>query len=151
QHSQSSREIDPEISALVDRAFAEGEVSRPDVQGGITRPRIAEARVPIRQRRMLEIEDVPLQSGESRRTAVARIRQIIGRTIAEIPVLRSAWDRAREHTLRFQTLTSTNHEELYNQTRSRFYQEVRNDSAAQRIFTDAGFAFPTGDRTAPIL
>jgi hypothetical protein len=128
-----------------------GSWETPKVTGGRSRPYIDEHRVPTQQRRRLDIEDIPLLGGETRRNAVTRIRQVISRKISDIPSLNQAWDRARNHVLSSRSLTRDNYKELYDLTRNRFWQEVRGDAAASSHFSNAGFAFSESATTAPRL
>jgi hypothetical protein len=41
--------------------------------------------------------------------------------------------------------------ELYNRTRGEFWKNVRGDSSASKFFTDHGFVFQGGERSAPLI
>jgi hypothetical protein len=101
------------------------------------------------------LEDIPRLAGENASDALTRVRSIIGRKISDLAPVRAAWERARAHVLKDRTLSASNYEELYNATRNRFWQEVRQEAKsggqAQALFTDAGFAFGEGATTAPTL
>lgn len=136
---------DDEIEAAL-----EGMTS-PRVTGPSSRSRIEGRRVPTRQHTRLDIEDIPLLAGETMRNALRRIQRVIGRKLSDIPEINAAWQRAREHVLRTRTLNSVNYEELYNLTRNRFWQEVRNNATTRQYFRDAGFEFPSSSTSAPTL
>lgn len=136
---------DAEIEAAV------AGIDVPRTTGGRSRPRIGDRAVPRTQRRRLDVDTLPRRAGETARAAVARVRQVIGRRISDIPELRAAWDRARAEILRTNTLTAGNYPELYNLTRRRFWQEVRSDPVARRRFADAGFDLPDDATQAPML
>ncbi|MEO1050806.1 MAG: DUF4157 domain-containing protein [Bacteroidota bacterium] len=144
----TDEEIDEFVSGFDELAES------PRVTGG-QRPRVDGRRVPTRQRRRLDIEDIPLQADEvgdrARRMAVARIRQVIGHTLMENPAVRAAWEAAKSRTLSRHQLIASNYETLYNTTRGRFWLEVRRSPEARRYFEEAGFIFSGGERSAPLL
>jgi hypothetical protein len=133
-----------EIESAIDAATSPGVT-------GKSQPRIEGKRIPTRQPSRLDIDAIPLSAGETAAAGLARLRGVIGRKISDISVVRDAWERARAFVLRNRTLDASNYEDLYNATRSRFWQEIRSDPVAQRYFTDRGFAFGQGNTTAPIL
>ena len=148
--AHTPRQVDPKVDEAVERAFSEN-IGSPELLGGRSRPRIEGHRVPTRQRRRLDLEDIPRQAGETARQALARVRRIIGQKVSDVQVVRAAWDRARDEVLSTRTLDRSNYEELYNLTRNKFWQEVRRDGAARQHFVNAGFDFPSGSSTAPVL
>ncbi len=136
---------DAEIDAALDEMFS------PRVEGG-SRPTIEGHRVPLRQRRRIDIQALSRRAGETARAALRRVRGVIGHTLDEFGPVNQAWERARQAVLANRgPLTASNYEELYNLTRNRFWSEVRADGAARRYFTEAGFQFPDGTTTAPLL
>lgn len=145
RRSPISSATDAEIEAAVQS------IDVPRSTGPPSAPRIGGRAVPTRQRPRLDIDTLPRRAGETARAAVARVRRIIGRRLSDISSVRAAWERARAHVLQSRTLTSSNYEELYNLTRSRFWREVRRDPQAVAYFTDAGFRLPAHNTTAPVL
>jgi hypothetical protein len=127
------------------------EMSSPRITGGQSKPRIggkAVAKQPRPPR--VDVEHIARLPGETLPEALARVRTVIGQNLSETPA-NEAWNRAREFVLKTNNLTASNYEKLYNATRQRFWQEIRNDPAAMRYFTEAGFDFPSGSTTAPVL
>ncbi|RIV39744.1 hypothetical protein [Micromonospora radicis] len=135
---------DPEIDAAVQAMTA------PKVKGS-SRASVDGHRVPPPQPERLDIQDVRRLPGETQREAVARVREVIGKDVADYPEVRAAWERARDHATRAEPLDKSNHSRLYDRARERFWQEVRADPAAQRRFEQAGFRFPESRQTAPTL
>lgn len=140
----------------VDQAFEGdiGEQANVERVTGKSDPRIAGKRVPDETQRKMDIEDLPLKSGETQRKAVARIRTIIGKKLSDYPVLETAWNDAKAMVLKNNTLGPHNAEALFNKTRVAFMRRVRNKSQypdAAKLFQDAGFEFPEGTGTMPLL
>jgi hypothetical protein len=146
------RSEDPDFSGVTDaeiNASLDG-METPGVTGG-SRPRIDDHSVPTRQRPRLDVQDLQRLPGETLAQALNRVRSVVGQRISDVPSVRGAWERARSQVLEQNELTSSNYSELYDATRRRFWQEVRNDPGAMRAFTDAGFTFPENSTTAPLL
>jgi hypothetical protein len=142
-----SRNIDPDIDALVDRAF--DDMLSEEIKGG-QHPVIAGHRIPTKKSVRVDIEDIPRQIGETARQALDRVRAVIGKKLSDIPEVRVAWDSARQAILQQRSLDSSNYKALYNLARRRFWQEVRR-SSARDFFIKAGFRFPKRTTSAPLL
>jgi len=141
----------------IDKAFATGEPEVPKVKGGKT-PRIGEKKIPVSDpiarenpANFLDIGTLPAHAGETQIQALARIRSIIGRKVSDIPSLDKHWNDARASVLKKYKLTNDNYVELYEKTREAFWRRVRNDPAAAKILSDAGFGLPGGATAAPVL
>ena len=138
----------------VDQAFEgalEDQAGTPKVTGGKSNRRIDDTRIPPPPKTRMDIQDVPRMPGETAREAVARVRTVVGKKLSDIPQLAQHWNDARAQILKNNTLTAANKTELYEKTRELFYQNVRQDPAAVKVFTDAGFRLPPGKTTAPVL
>lgn len=134
-----------EIDSALDDMFS------PELSGG-ARPRIDGHRVPTRTRRRLDIQDIRRLDGETARTALERVRRVIGVRLDEIVPVRSCWERARARVLaRSSELTADNYVQLYESTRRAFWLEVLADPEAAAHFRSAGFGFPGADGSAPLL
>lgn len=137
---------DAEVDAALEGADA------PTVTSERSDPRIGGRRVPDIQRRRFDIEDIPRRIGETARQAVARINGVISHTLDEFPVLRDAWQQARDQIIAERgALTRDNYLELYDATRKQFWRNVRDNNAARQAFENAGFEFPACRTTAPVL
>jgi hypothetical protein len=128
---------------LADRALV------PRVTGG-KRPRIDGRKVPPPPGR-LDIEHIPRPPGETQRQAVARVRTVIGTRISDHPPLMKAWSQARAAVLQNNILTPGNKGKLYDKARNLFWTRVRQDPAARKILTDAGFVLTGEASTAAKL
>jgi len=136
--------------AEIDAAL--GGAESPTVTGGRSKPRIDGRAIPKNQRRRLDIDDIPRRVGESQRAAVRRVYRVIGHTLDDYPVLRDAWNAARNQVLAERgPLTRNNYLELYDATRNQFWRNIRDNNGAVEAFQNAGFEFPAGRTTAPVL
>jgi hypothetical protein len=104
-------------------------------------PREPKARVDIAADPKGRDASVPVQEGETPAEAVARVRQVIGVKISEIPVLEKLWNEARAQVEAKEPLTASNYEDLYNKTRDAFWTKVKADAAATAALQDAGIDF----------
>lgn len=146
--------------AAVDKAF-EGDITEQGQTQKLTggkEARVGGKKVPIgdpEQRKhpenYLDTDTVPRQPGETQRQAVARVRQIIGQKLSDIPLLAKHWDAARANTLKKEALTKHNYAKLYEKTRNAFWRRVRRDQHATKMLSDAGFMLPEGKSSAPLL
>jgi hypothetical protein len=95
---------------------------------GQQQPRIGDKRVPDRPARKLDLQDIPLRPGETGRQGLARVRTVLGKTLADYPYLQALWNDARQRVLRTRTLTAENYGALYDLTRDAFWRRVRGNS-----------------------
>jgi hypothetical protein len=130
-----------------------GQAETPAVTGGRSNPRIGGRRVPTGQRTRPDIEDIPLQTGESgSRAALERINRVIGHRLNESRPLDDAWHRAADQvTAEHGALTRDNYPEHYDAARKQFWRNVRDNPVARDAFENAGFEFPPDRTTAPVL
>jgi hypothetical protein len=96
----------------------------------------------------------PIHSGQILTAGEARqAGKVLGKTIHSSeagPAVKSAWDKARaEVEAKHGPLTESNYADLYNETRNKFWDNVRADPEAKKFFTDAGFVFAEG--RAPVF
>jgi hypothetical protein len=100
---------------------------------------------------MFDIENLPRGPGETARQAVARVRQVVGKSLDDIPGARQAWNQARGSVMRGRQLTPRNAVGSYNRTRAAFWRLVRGRPALRAQFERAGFEFRGGASSAPTL
>ena len=135
----TNKEIDDYVARLDEVA------ETPKVKGG----KIDDRRVPTGKVRRMEAEDIPrVTKTETLEQAKARIQTVIGKTIADDPALRRLWDEAASEVMRGKRLTKGNAATMYDRTRNKFWQKVRDNPD---LFRDAGFALPRSKTRAPYL
>jgi hypothetical protein len=135
----TNKEIDDFVAKLDEVA------ETPKVKGG----KIDDRRVPTGKVRRMEAEDIPrITKTETLEQAIARIRTVIVKTVADDPALRKLWDEAASEVMRGQRLTKSNAATMYDRTRNKFWQKVRDNPDR---FRNAGFAFPRSEQRAPYL
>ncbi|MEQ1529831.1 MAG: DUF4157 domain-containing protein [Methylococcales bacterium] len=96
----------------------------------------------------------PIHSGQILTAEqVQQAGKVLGKTIHSPeagPAIRAAWDKARaEVEAKRGPLTESNYSELYNETRNKFWDNVKADPGAKSFFTDGGFVFT--EARAPVL
>lgn len=143
------------VDDWAEQAFADpAEVKVPRVRGNAD-PRIGGKRVPGRPPARLDMGDIPLRPGETSRQALARVRTVIGKTVADYPALTALWNDARASVLRSGTLTADNYGRMYDLTRNAFWRRLRgntpNAAQARALLDAAGFELPAGRSSAPQL
>ncbi|VWX50898.1 DUF4157 domain-containing protein [Novosphingobium sp. 9U] len=154
----SARRESNRIDRIVDAAEA------PAVKGtaasGYT---IDGRRVPQKQQRRVDMDaqpegrdaPVPTRPGETARQAVARVRAIIGKRIADFPLLEKIWNESRAMAVSSEALSPTNYKKLYDATRNAFWRRITANTpegkAARAIFDDSGMGFAEGKRGAARL
>jgi len=143
------------VDEAVDRMFSADPadaIKVPRVRGR-QQPRIGDKRVPDRPARKLDLQDIPLQPGETARQGLARVRTVFGKTLADYPYLESLWNDARARVLRTRSLTADNYGDLYDLTRDAFWRRVRGNTPeaaqARALLRQAGFELPTASTRAP--
>jgi hypothetical protein len=112
--------------------------------------KIEDTRVPKKPRSRMDIENLPLQPGETQREAVARVMKIIGQKISLYKILENLWNDAKSMVLQKETLTEDNYKDLYDRVRDAFWRRVAGDPVATKLFKDAGIGF-SEKGLAPIL
>lgn len=103
------------------------------------------------RRHLFDIENLPRRPGETARQAVARVRQVVGKTIDDIPGASKLWNQARRTVMGGTRLTSKNAVSFYERTRPVFWRLVRNNPAVRTRFERAGFEFTGSSGSAPVI
>ena len=135
----TNKEIDDFVAKL------DVEATTPKVKGG----KIEDRKVPTGHVRRMEAEDIPrISKTETLEQAKARIQTVIGKTIADDPAIRKLWDEAAAEVLRGKRLTKKNAVTMYERTRNKFWEKVRENPS---LFSEAGFALPRTKTSAPYL
>jgi hypothetical protein len=148
-----------ELDEALDRGF--DEAVSPSVSKGQKKYLAASAetdsgkkKVPNEAKPRVDLEDLVPTAAEQnekhpQRAAARRVRSVVGRTIADHPVLQAHWDAAVAKVTAKEPLSQSNYVEHYNKTRDEFWKTVRGDPDAAAVFNGAGFDF--GDGNAPLL
>jgi len=116
-----------------------------------------------RRQNRLNIWDLVRRPGENFRAALGRMFKVMGTKISDHPEILKVWNEAREKVTNGRTPDEIGRDEMlgkgefsgkssmYDKVRDRFWADMRDpkNSAARRIFEDAGFIF--GDEPAPNL
>jgi hypothetical protein len=91
--------------------------------------------------------------GRIPRSIVSQVQSVLGRTIADSnPAVAEVWRQARQTVLGRLSGQPTRElmiGRLYNDTRDEFWRLVRGNEEASRWFSEGGFVFQGGERTAP--
>lgn len=148
-----------DIRKFVAGIGARGQAPRLSRAGG--RPRIPAQGAPGRplrsvprrnpRRHVFDIENLPRRPGETARQAVARVRQVVGKTINDIPGASKLWNQARRTVMGGTRLTSKNAVSFYERTRPVFWRLVRGNPAVRARFERAGFEFTGSSGSAPVI
>lgn len=153
---RSAERWEKSVDDWAERAFADPaeSVRVPRVRGNAG-PRIEGRRVPGRPPARSDMGDIPLRPGETSPQALARVRTVIGKTVADYPALTALWNDARASVLRSGPLTADNYGRMYDLTRNAFWRRVRSNTAqaaqARALLDSAGFELPAQRSRAPQL
>jgi hypothetical protein len=183
--AESRRRWGNAVDALTDAM--DQDASTPMEKGG----RIGGRKVPDQQIQRLDIDPapnkndgspfdypVPTRDGETGRDAARRVRQVVGKTISEIPEFAEIWNEVREKIEAKEKLTKENWRSQYKEAALQFWRAIgsrprvgkvadrrpRADetaanrrpkydyaSAARARLTEAGFTKTLGSPNAPTL
>lgn len=141
-----------EVDELV-ASVEQDRATRPSATRG-ARPTIDKVRVQVRRPTRLDIENLVRRAGETRREALARARQLLGRRIDQTP-LGPVWERARAEVVGNRSLENATRQEmfdLYGKVRDEFWTlcKAETESEAYLYLRRAGFSFPENG-LAPLI
>jgi hypothetical protein len=122
--------------------------------------RIDDVKIPKRQRRLIDVLDI-MNAAELKllgkggyKMAMDRVKNVMGKKISDIEVLKQHWDAVKADLMGGKTadqLGKAKMIELYNAARGKFWDRVRKDPAAVEFLKKHGFGFENDGAPMAIL